>query len=98
RRRDRVCRARALEPAHGTRAGTTTVPTMLGMQLLRDGDLTGARALLVGGLRAVVSAGVEFLRIELLEYLTDLETHGGDWPLATRYLDDAWEIASDGHN
>jgi len=97
-RRDLVDRALALEAVHGPPVETQSVRTRLGEQLLRAGDLNGARPLLEGGHRAVVSAGIERLRPELLELLTDLETHGGDWPLATRYLDDAWEIVSDGHD
>jgi DNA-binding CsgD family transcriptional regulator len=95
-RPDLVDRALALEAVHGTRVHTATVRTVLGKQLLRDGDLNGARRLLERELRAVAGAGAEKFRAELLELLADLETHGGDWPLAARYLDDAWEIASDG--
>ena len=97
-RRDLLDRALALEAVHGTLMRTPTVRTLIGAQLLRDGDLNGARRLLEQELRGAASAGIEPERARLLADLADLEAHGGDWPLATRYLDEAWEIATDGQD
>ena len=54
-----------------------TVRCLLGEQLLRDGDLSGARDVLERELRAVVGAGVEPARARILRDLTDVESHGG---------------------
>jgi DNA-binding CsgD family transcriptional regulator len=88
-------RAVALAAVHGTPPQAPTVGCMLGEQLLREGDLRGARDLLEGELRAVVRAGVEPARGRILRDLVDVELPAGDWQLAARYLDDIWEIVVD---
>jgi DNA-binding CsgD family transcriptional regulator len=94
--RELLERALALAAVHGTPPQSPTVRCLLGEQLLREGDLGGARDVLVGELRAVVGAGVEPARARILQDMTDVELHAGDWQLAPDYLDDAWEIAVDG--
>jgi DNA-binding NarL/FixJ family response regulator len=69
---------------------------MVGEQLLREGDLSGARDVLEGELRAAVDAGVEPERARILIDLTDVESLAGNWRLAAEYLDEAWEITSNG--
>ena len=94
--RELLDRALALAAVHGTPARSPTVRCLLGEQFLRNGDLSGARDVLEGELRAVVDAGLEPARARILRDLTDVELQAGDWQLAARYLDDAWEIAVDG--
>ena len=94
--RELLDRALALAAVHGTPARSPTVRCLLGEQFLRNGDLSGARDVLEGELRAVVDAGLEPVRARILRDLTDVELQAGDWQLAARYLDDAWEIAVDG--
>jgi DNA-binding CsgD family transcriptional regulator len=89
-------RALALAAVHGTPPQTPTVRSMVGEQLLREGDLSGARDVLEGELRAAVDAGVEPERARILSDLTDVETLAGNWQLAAQYLDEAWEISNDG--
>jgi DNA-binding CsgD family transcriptional regulator len=86
-------RALALAAVHGTPPRFPTVRCLLGELLLRDGDLGGARDVLVGELRAAVDAGIEPERARILRDLTDVELHAGNWQLAADHLDDAWEIA-----
>jgi hypothetical protein len=88
-------RALALAAVHGTPPQTVTVRCMLGEQLLREGDLSGARDLLEGELRAAASAGDEPAQVRVLRDLVDVELSAGDWQLAARYLEDAWEVAVD---
>ena len=83
-------------PFHCTPAQSPTVRCLLGEQFPRNGDLSGARDVLERELRAVVDAGIEPARARILRDLTDVESQAGDWQLAARYLDDAWEIAVDG--
>ena len=94
--RELLDRALALAAVHGTPAQSPTVRCLLGEQFLRNGDLSGARDVLERELRAVVDAGIEPARARILRDLTDVESQAGDWQLAARYLDDAWEIAVDG--
>ena len=91
--RELLDRALALAGVHGTLAQSPTVRSLLGEQLLRNGDLSGARDVLEDELRAVVDAGIEPARARILRDLTDVELQAGDWQLAAGYLDDAWEIA-----
>ena len=95
-RRELLDRALALAAVHGTPPQSPTVRCLLGEQLLRAGDLSGARDVLAAELRAVVGAGVEPARARILRDLTDLELHAGNWQLAAVYVGDAWEIAVDG--
>jgi DNA-binding CsgD family transcriptional regulator/tetratricopeptide (TPR) repeat protein len=94
--RELMDRALALAAVHGTPPLAPTVRCLLGEQLLRDGDLHGARDVLEGELHAVVGTGILPARGRILRDLTDVESNAGDWQLATRYLDDALEDAIDG--
>jgi DNA-binding NarL/FixJ family response regulator len=88
-------RALALAAVYGGPPQAPTVRCMLGVQLLREGDLSGARGLLEGELGAAVGAGVEPARARILLELVDLELNAGDWTLAARYLDEIWEVVAD---
>lgn len=63
---------------------------------LLDGDLDRARELLEAELEATLERGPEYLRAQVLTRLVQLELRAGNWDLAERQLEDAWEIEFDG--
>ena len=88
-------RAIALAEVHGTEPLRPTLRCVLGERLLREGNLNGARALLEVELGAAFRAGIEPARYRILRSLVDVEWRAGDWQVAERYLDEAWEFVVD---
>jgi DNA-binding CsgD family transcriptional regulator len=89
-------RAIALADDHGTLPHWPTPRGYAGRVLLRDGDLDAAREMLAAELEAMLRRGMEPERWRIVVDLAELECRAGNWQLAERYLEDAWELAVDG--
>ncbi|MGZ4154056.1 MAG: AAA family ATPase [Actinomycetota bacterium] len=70
----------------------TSARTNHGLQLLWAGDLERARAILLEELAAYERLGRYVVRDEVLDYLAELECRAGNYELAERYADEAYEI------
>jgi DNA-binding CsgD family transcriptional regulator len=78
---------------HGTQATVfTSAPTCRGLQLIWAGELSTARDVLEGELRAYEARGRYIVRDEVLGYLAELECRAGRWGLAERYAREAFDI------
>ena len=85
-------RAIALADEHGVLPRTTPPRVLLAEQLLTEGDLRRARDLLVTARDA--TSGNQHERVVMR--LAEIELDAGNWELAERHLDQAWELAFDG--
>lgn len=87
-------RAIAVGDVHGILPRTTPPRVLLAELRIAEGDLTGARELLIAELDAASSSGSEYER--MLIDPAQIELDAGHWERAERYLDQAWELAFDG--
>jgi DNA-binding CsgD family transcriptional regulator/tetratricopeptide (TPR) repeat protein len=70
----------------------TSARTNHGLQLLWAGELDAARTILQEELAAYERLGRYVVRDEVLDYLAELECRAGNYGLAERYADEAYEI------
>ncbi len=87
-------RAIALEDEHGILPRETSPRVLFAEELLCRGDLPGARELLTAAFDATISSGSQHSRVVIR--LAEVELGAGNWELAERHLDQAWELAFDG--
>jgi DNA-binding CsgD family transcriptional regulator len=103
---DRADLAGRPEPDLAARAGALahdhnlplwfSAPELTGRQLLRHGDLSGARDALEPELRLFLERGALPDRYRLSRDLADVERHAGRWELSQQYVDQAEEYADAG--
>ena len=70
----------------------TASRTCHGLQLLWAGELDAARAVLQQELTVYERLGRYVVRDELLCYLAEVECRAGNWEVAARHAQEAWEI------
>ena len=85
-------RAIALADDYGVLPRTTPPRVLLAEQLRKEGDLPRARELFVAEREA--TSGSQHERVVM--GLAEIELDAGNWELAERHLDQAWELAFDG--
>jgi DNA-binding NarL/FixJ family response regulator len=85
-------RAIALADEYGVLPRTTPPRVLLAEQLRKEGDLRRARELFVTARDA--TSGSQHERVVM--GLAEIELDAGNWELAERHLDQAWELAFDG--
>jgi DNA-binding CsgD family transcriptional regulator len=93
---DAVTRATALADDHDLPVWVSPVGELRGRQLLRSGDLKGAREALEPVLARFLQQGALPDRYRLSRDLADVERHAGRWELSERYVEQAEEYTDAG--
>ncbi len=93
---DLIERAYACELRAETSINRTRVGGQLGQWLKYTDDFAGSRARLEEALAQATQEGDEGSTPNVLMHLAQLECWSGDWPLASRYAEESFELAEQG--